>query len=255
MVVLLAGVSLVGCANSSAPDLAVFQPATGAASPATTGSESIATSTKLVTKSESAGALQTSAPVKPASESAPDAYRIGPQDVLDISVFKVPELARTVQVTDMGSINLPLVGEIRAAGRTSQEIETELAQKLGAKYLRSPQVSVSIKEYNSQRITVDGAVMKPGIYEIKGKTTLLQVIDTAGGLNEAADNTDVAIFREKSGKRDSTVYNFDSIRSGDSVDPVLKAGDVVVANPSAFKQAFQDVLKALPLAGLVKPIP
>src|SRR5262249_50768849 len=80
------------------------------------------------------------------------AYKIGPQDVLDISVFKAPELARTVQVADSGSVNLPLVGEVHAAGKTAQEIERDLAKRLGAKYMQSPQVTVYVKEYNSQRV-------------------------------------------------------------------------------------------------------
>jgi polysaccharide export outer membrane protein len=90
------------------------------------------------------------------------AYKIGPLDVLDISVFKVAELSKSVQVADGGTINLPLVGEVPAAGKTAQEVETDLTAKLGAKYLQSPQVTVFVKEYNSQRVTVDGAVKKPG---------------------------------------------------------------------------------------------
>ena len=103
------------------------------------------------------------------------AYRIGPLDVLDVSVFKVPELSKSVQVADSGSINLPLVGEVQASGRTAQEMERDIAAKLGAKYLRNPQVTVYVKEYNSQRVTIEGAVKKPGVYPIKGKTSLLQI--------------------------------------------------------------------------------
>src|SRR5262249_36268086 len=77
-------------------------------------------------------------------------YKIGALDVVEFSVFKVPELTRTAQVAETGTINLPLVGEVKAAGRTAQELERELAKKLGAKYLQSPQVSILIKEYNSQ---------------------------------------------------------------------------------------------------------
>ena len=122
-------------------------------------------------------------------------YKIGPQDVLDISVFKVPELSRSVQVADSGTINLPLVGEVEATGRTARDIEHDLATKLGAKYLQSPQVTVYIKEYNSQRVTVDGAVKKPGVYPIRGKTTLMQSVALAEGLNDVSDSSDIVIFR------------------------------------------------------------
>jgi len=111
------------------------------------------------------------------------AYKIGPQDVLDISVFKAPELARSVQVAESGTINLPLVGEIHAVGKTAQEVERDLAKRLGAKYMQSPQVTVYVKEFNSQRVTVEGAVKKPGIYPLRGKTTLMQTIAMAEGLD------------------------------------------------------------------------
>ncbi len=88
------------------------------------------------------------------------AYKVGPQDVLDISVFKVPELTKSVQVAESGSINLPLVGEIQAAGKTAQDIERDLAKKLGAKYLQSPQVTVFVKEYNRLLPTQPAALLQ-----------------------------------------------------------------------------------------------
>src|SRR5262249_13013569 len=97
---------------------------------------------------------------KPGSNS----YKIGPLDVIEFSVFKVPDLTHTVKVSEAGMVNLPLVGEIEAAGKTAQDVEHVLTRKLGDKYLRSPQVTVLIKEYNSQRVTVEGAVRRPGVY-------------------------------------------------------------------------------------------
>ena len=132
---------------------------------------------------------------------AQSVYRIGPQDVLDISVFKVPELSKTVQVADVGTVNLPLVGEIPAAGRTAQEVEHDLTSKLGAKYLKSPQVTVLVKEYNSQRVTVEGAVKAPGVHAIKGKMSLVQLIAIAGGLDQATYDSTVVVFRQTDGQR------------------------------------------------------
>src|SRR5258706_4131982 len=77
------------------------------------------------------------------------AYRIGPLDVLELSVFKVPEPSRSVHAADTGTVNLPLVGEFDAAGKTARELEHDLTKELGAKYLQRPQVSVYVKEYNS----------------------------------------------------------------------------------------------------------
>jgi polysaccharide biosynthesis/export protein len=120
-----------------------------------------------------------------------NAYKIGPQDVLDISVYQVPDLQRTVQVAESGTVNLPLVGDVQAVGLTAQQVEQDVAKRLGAKYLQSPQVTVSVKEFNSQRVTVDGAVAKPGVYPIRGRSSLLQIISTAGGLTELSDDSNV----------------------------------------------------------------
>ena len=179
------------------------------------------------------------------------AYKIGPLDVLDISVFKVPELSHTVQVSDAGTINLPLVGEVQAGGRTGREVEHDLAAKLGAKYLQSPQVTVFVKEYNSQRITIEGAVKKPGVYPIRGKATLLQMVASAEGLNDVADYSDIVVFRRKDGKKSAARFDVNEIQAGREEDPVLQEGDVIVANKSMGKQAFQTILKALPLASVV----
>ena len=122
------------------------------------------------------------------------AYKIGPEDVIDISVFKVPELSKTVHVNESGTVNLPLVGETVAVGRTTREIEQELTRTLGEKYLRNPQVNVAVKEYNSQRVTVEGDVKKPGIYPIRGRLTLLQLVATVGGFEATADS-EVMVFR------------------------------------------------------------
>ena len=177
------------------------------------------------------------------------AYLIGPLDVLDISVFKVADLSKTVQVSDAGTINLPLVGEVPAAGRTARDVEQDLTRLFGGKYLQNPQVTVFIKEYNSQRITVEGAVKKPGVYPIQGQMTLLQSIATANGLEQASDQT-VIVFRNAAGKRQAARFDLSDIRGGTADDPRLQAGDVVVVNSSALKEAFGNVTKLFPLASV-----
>jgi polysaccharide export outer membrane protein len=175
------------------------------------------------------------------------AYKVGPQDVLDVAVFKVPELTRSVQVADTGTVNLPLLGEVAAAGKTTRELEQDWAKKLGARYLQSPQVAVSVKEYNSQRVTVEGAVKSPGVHVLKGKTTLLQLVAISGGLDQASDST-MVVFRHTGGKRYAARFEIDEIRRGEAEDPPIMAGDVVVANSSALKAAWGDFLKAVPVA-------
>ena len=176
-------------------------------------------------------------------------YKIGPLDMLEFSVFKVPELTRTAQVGEGGAISLPLVGEVKAAGRTVQEVERELVQKLGANYLQSPQVSIIVKEYNSQRVTIEGAVKRPGVYPIRSKMSLLQVIATAEGLNSVSDTT-VVVFRQIEGKRMAARFDVGQIRSGATKDPTVQSGDVIVAPTSAMKGAFDAIMKSLPIASV-----
>ena len=172
------------------------------------------------------------------------AYKIGPQDVLEISVFKVPELSKSVQVADSGSINLPLVGEVPTAGKTAQELERDLTKKLGAKYLQSPQVTVFVKEYNSQRVTVDGAVKKPGVYPIRGETSLVQAIAMAEGTDVNRASTDVVIFRTTNAKRSAARFDLGEIHAGRVEDPKLQQGDVIVVDTSTAKLVLNVLIRA-----------
>lgn len=176
-------------------------------------------------------------------------YKIGPQDVIELSVFKVPELSKVVQVSEAGTVNLPLVGEIIVAGRTARDVENDLTRDLGKKYLQNPQVTILVKEYNSQRVTVEGAVKSPGVFPMQGRLSLLQAVAMAQGLDTVSDNT-LLVFREVDGKRRAARFDISEIRSGDAEDPYLMAGDVVVAGTSAFKEGFNGLLKALPITGL-----
>jgi polysaccharide export outer membrane protein len=181
------------------------------------------------------------------------AYKIGPLDVLDVTVFKVKDLESRVQVAELGTINLPLVGEIPAAGRTAQEIERDLEKRLGAKFLKNPQVTVYVKEYNSQRLTVEGAVKKPGVYPLKGRTTLLQAIALAEGQNTDVSSSSVLVFRRTDGQRTAARFDVDEIREGKVEDPIMHQNDVVVVETSAAKVAFNNVVKVLPVTNLFRP--
>ena len=176
------------------------------------------------------------------------AYKVGPLDVLDISVFKVAELSKVVQVAEDGAINFPLVGDVQAGGRTAQQIERDLTKMLAAKYLRSPHVSVFVKEYNSQRVTVEGSIKKSGVFTLKGRTTLIQILAIAEDVDTSVASGEIVIFRNIEGKRSAARFDVDAIKSGRSEDPEIEAGDVVVVDTSATKVALQNVLKALPLA-------
>ncbi|MFZ1110091.1 MAG: polysaccharide biosynthesis/export family protein [Rhodomicrobium sp.] len=191
-------------------------------------------------------ALSLAAVSDPASKS----YKVGPRDTLDITVFKTPELTKTVQVSEVGTFTYPLIGEVEAAGKTARQIESELVKRLGAKYLQNPQITVLVKDYNSQRVTLEGAIKKPGVYPLVGGLTLLQAIAQASGFEDTADHT-VALFRQTNGKRLAARYDVSRIRDGQDEDPQLEAGDVIIVSTSDLKEGFSFVLKALPLVSLV----
>jgi polysaccharide export outer membrane protein len=194
------------------------------------------------------GAVQAADEFTSSSRPGDTAYKIGPLDVLEVSVFQVPELSKSVQVAATGTVNLPLVNEIPVSGKTAQQVERDLTAKLGAKYLQKPQVTVYVKEYNSQRVTVEGAVKKPGVYPIRSKSSLLQFIAMAEGLDAAADQT-VVIFRQTDGRRSVARFDISDIRAGKREDPTVQSGDVIVAGSSAMKEAFNVFIKLLPAAG------
>jgi polysaccharide export outer membrane protein len=191
----------------------------------------------------------------PGTTLSPNAdYKISPLDVLDISVFQVPDLSKTVQVSSSGQVTLALIGPVTAAGRSTTELEQDIAAKLAANYLQSPQVSVFVKEFTSQRITVDGAVLKPGIYPTTGRTTLIQAIALAGGLDRVADPNGIVVFREVAGKRTAAVFDMGLIRKGKKEDPVLQGGDVVVVDVSGVKAALRNVRESVGVIGLFSPL-
>lgn len=175
-------------------------------------------------------------------------YLIGPQDVLDVTVFKAPDLSKSLQVAEDGTINLPLTGQMTAAGKSASQLEREIASRLNARYMKSPQVTVFVKEYNSQRVTVSGAVKAPGVFPLRGNETLMQVIAKGGGLDREVSSNDIVIFRTIDGGRVIARYDFDAIRSGAAADPQVLPGDIVVVGDSTTKQGLSFLLKLMPLA-------
>ena len=122
-------------------------------------------------------------------------YQIGAKDLLQISVFEVPELNITVRVSENGMINLPLLGEVKAEGLNRLELEKRIAALLEKSFLKNAQVTIFIKEFESKKISVMGAVKAPGMIDLIGRQSLLQIISMAGGLSEQASDT-VIIFRQ-----------------------------------------------------------
>jgi len=156
-------------------------------------------------------------------------YRIGPKDLLEISVFGADELSRTVRVSEDGKVTLPLLGEVLVDGLTKSEVEKKLGQLLGEKYVQNPQVTVFIREYQSKRVSVLGAVEKPGPYQLLGRQTLMQIISEAGGLTRDAGNEIVIIRQLPDGSSTSLRISIDDLfLKGDAkLNVPMEAGDIV----------------------------
>jgi polysaccharide export outer membrane protein len=162
-------------------------------------------------------------------------YRIGPEDLLEISVFEVEKLNKTVRVSSQGNISIPLLGVLMVKGLTANQLERELTQLLEEKYLRNPQVSVFIKEYRSQRVSVLGAVKEPRVFEVTGQRTILDMLAMAGGLNEDAGGT-LFLFRPSHVKPETPAKEKDSEGEGPktfiiSLEELLVKGDLTLNLP------------------------
>lgn len=210
---------------------------------------STASSTTEAAEQSNANAVEEPGPGStPATSNVVSAnYHISPRDILDISVFQVADLTKTVQVSDDGNISLPLIGNIVVRDKTTHEAEEIIADKLRKNYLRSPQVSVFVKQYG-QRVTVSGEVKSPRVLTVDGRVTLAQAIANAGGLSDLADTKRVHVARSVNQRIDDTVYDFDAIQAGKAADPTLQGGDLVVAEQSGARVTLKNVKDLLPFA-------
>ena len=157
-------------------------------------------------------------------------YRVGPKDLLEISVFGLDELNKTVRVTEDGKITLPLLGEVEVEGLTKAELEVKLKQLLEEKWLHNPQVTIFIQEHQSKRVSVLGAVGSPGPYELLGRQTLLQIISQAGGLTQEAGNEIIVMRQLPDGTSTSLKISIDDlILKGDATLNIpLQPDDTVI---------------------------
>ena len=150
----------------------------------------------------------------------PQEYLIGSEDVLDINVFEAPEMNRDVRVSASGEISLPLLGAVAAAGFTPRELETSLEVLLHQKYMKDPHVSVFVRDMQSHPVSVLGAVRKPGIFQIRGDKTLLEILSLAEGLADDAGE-DVIILRRAGQKNGPEFFSANASGLAES-SPVMR---------------------------------
>jgi polysaccharide export outer membrane protein len=150
----------------------------------------------------------------PATKPHDASYVIGSSDVLAITVWKEPEVSRSIPVRPDGRISLPLVGEIQAAGRTPVQLEQDIAAKLQA-YISKPDVTVIVEQINSEKFNILGRVAKPGSYLLSGTTTVLDAIALAGGFQDFAKQSGIYILRPNPQGGDSRLaFNYKQVIKG-----------------------------------------
>jgi len=165
----------------------------------------------------------------PVSAPADSNYEIGPQDVLNISVWKDAELTRTVPVRPDGKISLPLLNDVKAAGLTPAQLKDEITDGL-KKYMTDPIVTVIVNEINSQRVYITGEVGHAGAYPLLPQMTILQALSSAGGFTPFANMKKIYMLRMVDGKQVAFPFNYKDVIHGKATDQnvVLKPGDTIV---------------------------
>jgi polysaccharide export outer membrane protein len=181
-------------------------------------------------------------------------YKIAPMDKLAIKVFKMGDLSGDYDVDLAGNISLPLIGQVEAANLTTAQLDDQLTQKLGAKYLEHPDVSVAIKSSTAHVVTVDGAVKDGGSFPVGGPISLIQAVALAKGTTEDANARRVAVFRTIGGQRQAAAFDLTSIRRGEAPDPEIYPGDIVVVDGSSVKAAQKQILQTIPLLAIFGPL-
>jgi polysaccharide export outer membrane protein len=155
-------------------------------------------------------------------------YRIGPEDVLSISVWKNEAMSRVLPVRPDGMISLPLLDDVMAAGLTPTELRNVLAQKL-TEYVPSPAVTVIVNDVKSFKVSVIGEVVRPARYELKSRTSVLDVLALAGGFNQFAARTRIVVLRQEGDKRIRIPFNYNRVTGGSDEENVyLRPGDIVL---------------------------
>ncbi len=178
----------------------------------------------------------------------PRAYAIGPFDKLRIDVAGLPELSlEEVQADAGGNVAVPLVGTVQISGMTAMEASQIITDRLRAAHVRDPKVAVNLRETNSQVITVEGEVERPGQYPALGNMTLLSLVAKAEGTGEFARLKEVIIFRTVENQRYAALYDLSAIRRGAYTDPAVFANDIVVVGDSPQRRLFRDLLQVIPL--------
>lgn len=177
----------------------------------------------------SAAAGAKPAPPMVAGVTPPADYVIGPEDVLAVVFWRDKDMTTEVTVRPDGRITLPLINEMQASGLTPEQLRVQV-QKVAAKFVEDPTVSIVVKTINSRKVFITGMVAKPGPYPLTGPTTVVQLIAMAGGLHEYADSKNISIMRTENGRQESLRFNYNDVRKRKNLQQNidLRPGDTII---------------------------
>jgi polysaccharide export outer membrane protein len=182
-------------------------------------------------------------------------YRLWPNDIVQIDVFNMPALSRSVQLDASGIIDVPLIGRIPASGKTAFQLAQNLQAAYGEKYLQNPQVTVMVKQARVETITVDGSVQQPGVFQVAQQTSLIRAIALAHGLDPIANPKQIVVFRNVKDQRVAGVFDLQQIRAGQAPDPAIYPNDTIIVASSASRKTLRDIVGAIPLVNLIALVP
>ncbi len=178
----------------------------------------------------------------------PAQYLITPGDIVSLSVFGEPDLTlEKLPVDDAGFIQVPLIGAVKVASLTPADASSLIASRLGARFLRNPDVTLNVIEQTGQMVTVEGQVAKAGAYPVDSQTTLLGAIALAQSPTRIAKLDEVVVFRTINNQRMAARFDLARVRAGRDPDPQILGGDVVVVGFSQGKSIYRDMLQAAPI--------
>ncbi|WP_170144947.1 polysaccharide biosynthesis/export family protein [Litorimonas taeanensis] len=179
------------------------------------------------------------------AQSRNDTFKVG--DTAIVSVYNVETLSTDYVVDRAGNIVFPLIGTVKVAGLSTLEVQEALVERYGSQYLRNPSISVKIEARDLGKIVVDGAVEKPGVFELNNVIRLTEAIALAEGVTNDANLKEVFIIRDVNGERLVQSVNFENVRKLGTADPVIIPNDVVYIRDSFSRVAFREFLRTVPL--------
>ena len=175
-----------------------------------------------------AGPAPATVPTSTARVADATGYKIGPEDVLDISVWKSPELSRSVPVRPDGKVSLPLVNDIKAAGLTPDQLRQELTMRL-SEFIPAPEVALIVREVHSAKVAVVGAVRSPGRFELRSPATVLEIIAMAQGFTDFAERDRIVVLRQNGRTTVRIPFRYTKVEVGTEQDNFfVESGDIIV---------------------------